>query len=158
MSRVRAPSPALGRWFRNGAGTFACLKLSNAFADVAQLVEHTLGKGEVTGSIPVVSSDGWMRNSERRCEAPERGTTKQYEQTARATGGASDESHGLISPLSTRPSTRSVMPRDKIILACGECKNRNYFTTKNKRLHPERVEWKKYCPRCNKHQVHKETK
>jgi large subunit ribosomal protein L33 len=50
------------------------------------------------------------------------------------------------------------MPRDKIILACGECKNRNYFTTKNKRLHPERVEWKKYCPRCNKHQTHKETK
>jgi len=50
------------------------------------------------------------------------------------------------------------MPRDKIILACNECKNRNYFTTKNKRLHPERVEWKKYCPRCNKHQVHKETK
>ena len=44
------------------------------------------------------------------------------------------------------------MPRDKIILACSECKNRNYFTTKNKRLHPERVEWKKYCPRCNKHQ------
>jgi large subunit ribosomal protein L33 len=50
------------------------------------------------------------------------------------------------------------MPRDKIILACSECKNRNYFTTKNKRLHPERVEWKKYCPRCNKHLVHKETK
>ena len=43
------------------------------------------------------------------------------------------------------------MPRDKIILACSDCKNRNYFTTKNKRLHPERVEWKKYCPRCNKH-------
>jgi large subunit ribosomal protein L33 len=50
------------------------------------------------------------------------------------------------------------MPRDKIILACSDCKNRNYFTTKNKRLHPERVEWKKYCPRCNKHVVHKETK
>jgi large subunit ribosomal protein L33 len=50
------------------------------------------------------------------------------------------------------------MPRDKIILACSECKNRNYFTTKNKRVHPERVEWKKYCPRCNKHQLHKETK
>jgi large subunit ribosomal protein L33 len=29
---------------------------------------------------------------------------------------------------------------------------------KNKRLHPERVEWKKYCPRCNCHQLHKETK
>ncbi len=50
------------------------------------------------------------------------------------------------------------MPRDKIILACSECKNRNYFTTKNKRLHPERVEWKKYCPRCNKHMLHMETK
>ena len=50
------------------------------------------------------------------------------------------------------------MPRDKIILACSECKNRNYFTTKNKRTHPERVEWKKYCPRCNAHKLHKETK
>jgi large subunit ribosomal protein L33 len=56
------------------------------------------------------------------------------------------------------PSTCSDMPRDKIILACSDCKNRNYFTTKNKRLHPERVEWKKYCPRCNTHKVHKETK
>ena len=54
--------------------------------------------------------------------------------------------------------TERVMPRDKIILACSDCKNRNYFTTKNKRVHPERVEWKKYCPRCNKHQLHKETK
>jgi large subunit ribosomal protein L33 len=50
------------------------------------------------------------------------------------------------------------MPRDKIILACSECKNRNYFSDKNKRLHPERVEWKKHCPRCNKHTLHKETK
>jgi large subunit ribosomal protein L33 len=25
-------------------------------------------------------------------------------------------------------------------------------------LHPERVEWKKYCPRCNTHRLHKETK
>jgi large subunit ribosomal protein L33 len=56
------------------------------------------------------------------------------------------------------PLPEVAMPRDKIILACNECKNRNYFTTKNKRLHPERVEWKKYCPRCNKHQTHKETK
>ena len=28
-------------------------------ADVAQLVEHSLGKGEVTGSIPVISSRVW---------------------------------------------------------------------------------------------------
>lgn len=30
--------------------------LSFNFADVAQLVEHFLGKEEVTGSIPVISS------------------------------------------------------------------------------------------------------
>ena len=43
------------------------------------------------------------------------------------------------------------MPRDKIILACTECKSRNYFTDKNKRKHPERVERRKYCPRCDTH-------
>jgi hypothetical protein len=30
--------------------------LEGFMADVAQLVEHSLGKGEVTGSIPVISS------------------------------------------------------------------------------------------------------
>jgi large subunit ribosomal protein L33 len=50
------------------------------------------------------------------------------------------------------------MPRDQIALACSECKRRNYNTAKNKRLHPERVEYKKYCPFCNKHTVHKETR
>ncbi len=29
---------------------------------------------------------------------------------------------------------------------------------KNKRLHPERVEYRKYCPFCNKHTPHKETR
>jgi large subunit ribosomal protein L33 len=48
--------------------------------------------------------------------------------------------------------------RDKIILACTECQSRNYHMTKNKRLHPERVEYRKYCERCNKHTGHKETK
>jgi hypothetical protein len=31
-----------------------------AFADVAQLVEHSLGKGEVTSSILVIGSIGWL--------------------------------------------------------------------------------------------------
>ncbi|MEE8477059.1 MAG: 50S ribosomal protein L33 [Gemmatimonadales bacterium] len=48
--------------------------------------------------------------------------------------------------------------RDKVIMECTECKSRNYFTTKNRRLHPERVEWKKHCPRCNAHRMHKESK
>jgi large subunit ribosomal protein L33 len=50
------------------------------------------------------------------------------------------------------------LPRDMFILVCNDCKNRNYFTDKNRRTHPERVEWKKYCPRCNTHTLHKETK
>ena len=48
--------------------------------------------------------------------------------------------------------------RDNIILACGECQRRNYQNTKNKRLKPERVEYKKFCPWCRKHTPHKETR
>ncbi len=50
------------------------------------------------------------------------------------------------------------MPRDQVILECTDCKERNYSTTKNRRKHPQRVEWKKYCSRCNAHTLHKETK
>jgi large subunit ribosomal protein L33 len=50
------------------------------------------------------------------------------------------------------------MPRDRVTLACTECEERNYSTNKNKRLHPERVEFRKFCRRCNKHTTHKETK
>ncbi len=50
------------------------------------------------------------------------------------------------------------MPRDKVVLECTDCKNRNYHTTKNKRKHPERMEIRKFCPRCGQHRSHKETK
>jgi len=45
-----------------------------------------------------------------------------------------------------------------ITLACTECKNRNYSTTKNKRTHPDRMELSKYCRFCRKHTVHREGK
>ncbi|MEJ2194134.1 MAG: 50S ribosomal protein L33 [Ignavibacteriaceae bacterium] len=48
--------------------------------------------------------------------------------------------------------------RDIITLECTECKRRNYTTTKNKRLHSGRVEYKKYCRWDRKHTIHKETK
>lgn len=48
--------------------------------------------------------------------------------------------------------------RDQIILACTECKNRNYHTNKNKKNDPDRLEFKKYCKHCKKTTVHKETK
>ena len=48
--------------------------------------------------------------------------------------------------------------RDIITLACTECKNRNYTTTKNKKTTPDKLELKKFCPSCRKHTNHKETK
>lgn len=46
----------------------------------------------------------------------------------------------------------------KITLACTECKQRNYDTTKNKKNTPDRLERSKYCPFCRKHTLHRETK
>ena len=48
--------------------------------------------------------------------------------------------------------------RIKDTLACTECKQRNYDTTKNKRNDPDRLELRKYCKFCRKHTAHKETK
>ena len=48
--------------------------------------------------------------------------------------------------------------RPKITMACEDCKERNYITKKNRRNDPDRLEVKKFCPRCNKHTVHKETR
>ena len=45
--------------------------------------------------------------------------------------------------------------RENIILKCTECGEENYINTKNKRNHPERMELKKYCSRCNKKTTHK---
>ena len=48
--------------------------------------------------------------------------------------------------------------RDLVKLDCEECKNENYYTDKNKKTTPERMEIKKYCPHCRKHTNHKEKK
>ena len=48
--------------------------------------------------------------------------------------------------------------RDLVKLICSECKNENYYTDKNKKTTPERLEIKKYCPHCRKHTSHKEKK
>jgi large subunit ribosomal protein L33 len=45
-----------------------------------------------------------------------------------------------------------------VTLACVECKSRNYITEKNKKNDPERMELRKYCPRCREHRPHRETK
>ncbi len=48
--------------------------------------------------------------------------------------------------------------RVKITLACTECKNRNYNTSKNKKNTPDRLELKKFCKTCRTSTVHRETK
>ena len=48
--------------------------------------------------------------------------------------------------------------RNKITLACTECKQRNYNTKKNKKNDPDRIELNKYCRFCRKHTLHRETK
>ena len=48
--------------------------------------------------------------------------------------------------------------REKIRLMSTAGTGHYYTTTKNKRLHPEKLEVKKYDPRGRKHVVYKETK
>ncbi|MGN1040946.1 MAG: 50S ribosomal protein L33 [Candidatus Fimimonas sp.] len=48
--------------------------------------------------------------------------------------------------------------RVKVVLACTECKQRNYDTYKNGKTTTDRLEMHKYCRFCKKHTVHKESK
>ena len=50
------------------------------------------------------------------------------------------------------------MAREQITFQCGDCKRKNYTSMKNKKLTTERLELKKFCPFCRKHQPHKEIK
>ena len=50
------------------------------------------------------------------------------------------------------------MPRELAILACTECKRRNYVTTRNKRTTANRLEIKKFCPSERKRTLHREAK
>ncbi|MBI4831398.1 MAG: 50S ribosomal protein L33 [Candidatus Lindowbacteria bacterium] len=48
--------------------------------------------------------------------------------------------------------------REIITIACGECKQRNYTTTKDKKKHTGKLELRKYCKFCQTHTLHRETK
>ncbi len=48
--------------------------------------------------------------------------------------------------------------REKIRLMSSAKTGHYYTTTKNKRLHPEKMEVKKFDPRIRKHVIYKETK
>ena len=48
--------------------------------------------------------------------------------------------------------------RGIIHLACTDCQERTYTTTKNKKNDSQRLELRKYCPRCRSHTLHRETR
>jgi large subunit ribosomal protein L33 len=66
--------------------------------------------------------------------------------------------HGSVAPRVGRfSSPRGGGSRIRVSLVCAECETRNYTTTRK----PERagqLSFKKFCPTCNRHTVHKETK
>jgi large subunit ribosomal protein L33 len=50
------------------------------------------------------------------------------------------------------------MARELVIMACGECKRRNYTTTRNKRVTTDRLEMVKYCRHERKRTTHREVR
>ncbi len=46
---------------------------------------------------------------------------------------------------------------DKVILQCSVCLSRNYTTSRSK-SRTNRLELNKFCPKCGKKTLHKETK
>jgi large subunit ribosomal protein L33 len=57
-------------------------------------------------------------------------------------------------------STTMAKTEARIIIgmACTECKERNYTTSKNKKNDPDRLTLRKFCPRCGRHTSHREAK
>ena len=45
-----------------------------------------------------------------------------------------------------------------ITLQCTDCRERTYNSSKNRRNDTQRLERRKYCPRCRAHQLHRETR
>ena len=48
--------------------------------------------------------------------------------------------------------------RTLITLGCTECRDRTYSTSKNRRNDPNRIEMRKFCPRCRSHQLYREAR
>ena len=45
-----------------------------------------------------------------------------------------------------------------ITMQCGDCRERNYTSSKNRRNDTQRLELNKYCSRCHEHKVHREVR
>ena len=56
------------------------------------------------------------------------------------------------------PARGKAAVREIIYLACTQCRERNYTTTKNRKNDPQRLELKRFCPHCRAHILHREVK
>lgn len=48
--------------------------------------------------------------------------------------------------------------REKVKLVCSQCLSRNYETSRKKYDVSKKMEVNKFCPKCNAHTLHKESK
>ncbi|MBI2210965.1 MAG: 50S ribosomal protein L33 [Candidatus Binatota bacterium] len=48
--------------------------------------------------------------------------------------------------------------RELIGFACDKCKRKNYTNTKNRKTTTDKLAFKKFCPFCRSHTLHKEVK
>ena len=48
--------------------------------------------------------------------------------------------------------------RQLITLGCTECRERTYSSSKNRRNDPDRLELRKFCPRCRSHKTYREVR
>lgn len=51
-----------------------------------------------------------------------------------------------------------MLMREKVILICEKCLSRNYSTSRKKYDVNKKLEVVKFCPKCNEHTLHKESK
>ena len=53
---------------------------------------------------------------------------------------------------------RRTEARIVITMGCVDCRERTYTSSKNRRSDPQRIELKKFCPRCRSHKLHREVR
>ena len=53
---------------------------------------------------------------------------------------------------------RRTEARNVVTMGCVDCRERTYTSSKNRRSDPQRLELKKFCPRCRSHKLHREVR
>ncbi len=48
--------------------------------------------------------------------------------------------------------------RINAVMQCSECKSQNYTQSRNTTNIKDKLEMNKFCPKCRKHTLHRETK